>query len=89
MSVTWECTSEEEREARHRAEWGDKEYERRKRVAAEKVNDYPDSEWEEACVMGGQFEAIAMQAGQHIFDQLETKSYKFWAALVTKLIRKR
>jgi hypothetical protein len=89
MAVKWEITPPNEIEARHRATWGDEEYERRKRVAAEKADDFPDSEWETACVVGGQFEPLAMAAGQEIFDQLAEKDYRFWEKLVHRVIRKR
>lgn len=84
-AVQWEITPENEVEQRHRNNLGDKEYERRKKIAEEKRESFPDSKWQEQMVVGGQFESIAMQASQEVFDQLAEKDYKFWTKLVYKV----
>ena len=82
----WAIESESTREARHREALGDAEYERRKAVAAEKCEAFPESEWNAQMVIGGQFEAIAMQASQEIFDKLEKLDFRFWERLTRKII---
>lgn len=68
-----------------RDQLGDDEFETRRQVAADKLEGFPQSEWEQQSVIGGQFEALAMQCPQHIFDQLKDRDYKFWSALVLKV----
>lgn len=68
-----------------RDQLGDEEFEARRQVAADKLEGFPQSEWEQQSVIGGQFEALAMQCPQRIFDQLKDRDYKFWSALVLKV----
>ena len=68
-----------------RSSLGDEQYELRSRVAAEKVAQFADSEYDRQTVIGGQFEALAMQCPQHIFDKLCDKDYRFWYSLVLKV----
>lgn len=67
------------------SEWGDEEFARRQRIAKEKRDAIPDSDWKAACVIGGQFESIAMQTSQEIFDKLAKRDHTFWMRLVYKL----
>jgi hypothetical protein len=68
-----------------RDQLGDAEYERRRGIAAAKREAIPDSKWELSCVVGGQFESIAMQCSQEIFDKLADRDWKFWTNLVYKV----
>lgn len=71
-----------------REKLGDAEYERRKKIAAEKVEEYPDRKWKEQMVFGNHFEGMAMQASQEIFDQLAEKPYHFWQKLISRVMAK-
>lgn len=85
MAAKWVIDSEDTLRKQWREKWGDEEFERRERIAKEKRDAIPDSRWEEACVVGGQFESVAMQCKQEIFDQLAEKDYKFWIRLVYRV----
>lgn len=82
----WEIKDPAVKEAEGRAKWGDTEYERRVRIAAEKRDAFPDSKWEEQIVCGNQFESIALACRQEIFDKLADKDYRFWSNLVYKVV---
>lgn len=84
-AVQWVIESESEAEARYIEKWGREEFNRRKKVAAEKVDQFPRNEYETRIVVGNQFESVAMQASQEIFDKLENLDYKFWVRLVYKV----
>jgi hypothetical protein len=88
MAVEWEIADPKEKEATARAKWGDEEYERRVRVAAEKVEAMPSSgaRWKEQIVLGGQFENIALAMSQTIFDKMVERDHKFWSNLVYKIV---
>jgi hypothetical protein len=81
----WVIDSEDSLRKEWREKWGDEEFERRKRIADEKREQYPDSEWEAQIILGNQFESVAMQCSQEVFDKLAERDYKFWGCLVHKV----
>lgn len=84
--MPWAIDKEGDLRKQWREKLGDEEFERRQRIAAEKRGEFPDSKWKEQMVFGGQFESIAMQCPQHIFDQLADKNYTFWVRLVQRCV---
>jgi len=81
----WDIKSDDAREAEGREKWGDEEYERRVAIAAEKVEQFPKSQWKEQQVIGGQFRAIALAVSEKIFDRLQNDDYRMWSKLVHHL----
>lgn len=84
--VAWNIDSEGKVREEWVEKWGQEEFDRRKEIAAAKVEEFPKKLWKEQMVFGGQFEPIAMQCSQDVFDQLADKDYKFWMNFISKVI---
>lgn len=85
MAVKWKIESESTTAEKYKAELGKDEYYHRRAVVAEKLAQFPEAEWKEKTVVGGQFEAIAMQVNQTTFDKIAECDYRVWKRLVYKV----
>jgi len=75
----------EEIERKNREKYGDEGYEDRVAVAAKKVDEFPEDEWEQACIYGSQFEGMAMASPDPMWEKFREMDYRFWVKLFLKL----
>jgi len=84
----WVIDKKDELETKWREELGHDEYEHRKAIASTKEAEFPDSKWREQMIFGGQFESLAMQMSQELFDQMAEKKYTQWVRLIETVLKK-
>lgn len=74
-----------ETDRKNREKHGDTGFEDRRAVAKAKGDEFPESQWEQACFYGGQFENLAMAASDKVWAGLREKPHTFWVKLFQKL----
>lgn len=85
----WLVESESEFETKANNKLGKDEWERRKKVCAEKRDELEKKfGWEERCIVGCQFDVIARHASTKVWARLIKKPVDFWRDLVYKLADK-
>ncbi len=74
-----------ETDRKNREKWGVESFNDRRAVAKAKVEEFPESQWQEQMFYGAQFEGMAMAIGEEGWKTFREKPYTFWVKLFQKL----